>query len=395
MKRSIFRILQLCLLFACASHAAAQTEPVAPQVSILTCSPGDKVYSLYGHTAIRCRDEAHDLDVVFNYGCFSFEQPHFLWRFVLGQCDYMVLPIPWEYFVVDYEKRGSRITEQTLNLTADEALGVFAYLDRNCQPENRQYRYNYLYNNCTTKVRDVYETVIRGRVEYPEQENALSFRQYIHRYTKSHPWAQEGNDALLGADVDQPIATREAMFLPENLMQFAAEAVSVDSVGVSRPLVNTTEIILQEDPSKAATAKSVLPSPRVVGWSLFVLAVGLVVWELRRRTWLWCWDVLLLVLRGVAGLLLCFMFFFSEHPAVGSNWLILLLNPLAFVGLVLVIRARRNGQTTRWFAFDLAILTLFLAFSALGLQEFGKIIVPLTFVLMTRPIRYYLAQRKK
>lgn len=393
MKRYILSLL-LCVM-ACGVHAQGSADSL--EVSILTCSPGDKVYSLYGHTAIRCQNFTTNLDVVFNYGVFSFEQPHFLWHFVLGECDYMVMPIPWDIFIGDYELRGSSVTQQTLNLSADEARAVVIYLMNNCRPENREYRYNYLYNNCTTKVRDVIEAVLQGQVEYPAQQEALSFRQHIHRYTGQYPWAQEGNDALLGAEVDKPIGEHEAMFLPENLMHFLDGAVIREEDGHERPLLKKSEIVLQEDISKKPTPSRLLRifTPTTVGMLLLLFSIAILLYEYFGHRWLWVYDVCWLVLRGLTGMLLCFMFFFSSHPAVGSNWLVMILNPLAFVGLFLVVRAGVRDGKTHWFVFDFAILALFIVFSLLGLQHFGKLVVPLALVLITRPISYYLYRRKK
>ena len=163
------------------------------ECSLITCSPGDEVYSLYGHTAIRCRNFTRNLDLVFNYGVFSFRQPHFIWRFVKGECDYMVDAMPWEYFPQDYERRGSSITAQILNLSQEESNHLFQSLLLNCQKENREYRYNFLYNNCTTKVRDKIESSINGTVEYLQGEEKKTYRQIIHEYTEHSPWAQDGN----------------------------------------------------------------------------------------------------------------------------------------------------------------------------------------------------------
>ena len=172
------------------------------RVSLLTCSPGQEVYSLYGHTAIRCVDFARGKDIVFNYGVFSFSQPYFIWRFVLGQCDYMVDAVYFDGFIRSYTERGSRVTEQILQLSGEEARMMMAYLIWNCRPENREYRYNFLYNNCTTMVRDVIERCVRGRVIYPARLPQRTTRDILHEYTQGHPWAAEGDDFLLGSAVD-------------------------------------------------------------------------------------------------------------------------------------------------------------------------------------------------
>jgi hypothetical protein len=148
MKRFLAFTLVLWLVFA----AKSQLPMDSMQVSLLTCSPGTEVYSLYGHTALRCRNITRNQDLVYNYGVFSFQQPHFVWRFILGECDYMVQPVPWPYFIKEYGERGSTVTEQVLNFSSIEANRLAMLLYVNSLPENCQYRYNFLYNNCKIEI---------------------------------------------------------------------------------------------------------------------------------------------------------------------------------------------------------------------------------------------------
>ncbi len=370
----------------------AQEQRDSIDAALITCSPGDEIYSLYGHTALRMRNYTRHLDVAFNYGVFSFEQPHFMWRFILGQCDYMVLGVPWGIFIEEYEERGSRVTQQTLNLTPDEANRLWFLLIANCQPENRKYRYNYFYNNCTTQVRDMVERAVAGRIVYGSgSERCLStYRDLLHGYTRLHPWTAEGCDILLGADVDSLASARGSQFLPEMLMNDMDGATIHDDNGKVRPLLSSTEIVLQE---KHRSISSGLLSPSVVSWALVVLCLLIACVEWWRRCWLWGVDGCLLLLRGLAGSLLVFLAIFSEHPAVGSNWLVVLLNPLAFFGLYLVVKTALRHEKTRWFAFDLANLLLFALIFLLGVQKFGELVVPLTLAFATRPISYYICGR--
>ena len=390
MKR-VSLLLLLCLAPVLVSKAQLPCDSI--EASLITCSPGDEVYSLYGHTALRCRNFTRKADVAFNYGVFSFGQPHFLWRFILGQCDYMVLGIPWDVFIKEYEERGSRVTQQTLNLTSEEANRLWAYLVVNCLPENRKYRYNYFYNNCTTQVRDMIERAVMGSVTYAEDSSRsdATYRDLIHSYTQCYPWTGEGCDILLGADADRVASPRASQFLPEVLMQNMEHASVSDENGMVRPLLLRTEILLHERPRAEQHG---LMSPAVAGWTFVFLSLLLVGYEVWRRCWLWVWDVILLLARGLSGSLLTFMALFSEHPAVDSNWLVVLLNPLAFVGLFLVIRAAFRRSQTRWFAFDSANLLLFAVIFLLGMQKFGELIVPLTLAFAARPLSRYVRMRR-
>lgn len=363
------------------------------RISLLTCSPGPKVYSLYGHTAIRCQNLTRGEDIVFNYGVFSFDQPHFVWHFVLGQCDYMVDAMPWTVFVREYQHRGSSVTGQVLNLTSQEALALFVRLVGNLQPDQREYRYNFLYNNCTTKVRDVIEGVVEGNIEYPHLEPRNTYRQILHQYTAGHPWAQEGNDFLLGENVDTVLSARAEMFAPEYLMNYMAGAVVRVSKTEVRPLVSDTEILVNKNEHPAPSDS--YPSPLLVCGAFLLFCLFVMLMERWLHFMWWGWDALLMLAQGIAGVLITFMFFFSEHPAVNSNWLIWIFNPYPLIGLPIVIKAARKRQYTPWHVVNFVILTLFILFSPWIPQDFGDMVVPLALSLLTRPISYLLLYRAR
>ena len=408
----VFKNITILLCLLQCSMALAQDSI---RVTLLTCSPGQEVYELYGHTAIRIQkalsnspskvesneqevtplreDTERTFDAVFNYGVFDMSKPHFAWHFVLGQTDYMVQPIPWKYFVKEYEERGSSITEQELNLTPEEAQCLTSRLIENSLPENSQYRYSFLYKNCTTMVRDMVENAINGRIQYPDTLPHQTAREILHLYTADHPWAQEGNDLLLGAEVDTIMSAHAAMFIPDNLMRAFDGAFICTAKGDMRPLVKQRTVILEAKPQIVEPEFPLLP------WQAMLAFAGLCLFIMLIETWwgriFWLWDVLLLLSQGTAGTLLTFMFFFSKHPAVDSNWQIWILNPIAFVGVILVIKSAIRHKPTLWYAFQFALLALFLLFSPWIPQVFAKIAVPLALCLLTRPISYYLVKVKR
>ena len=379
----------LCIMLPLWAYGSAPSDSV--RVSLLTCSPGPEVYSLYGHTAIRVQQQGSD--IVFNYGVFDFSKPHFTWRFVLGQCDYMVQPLPWNIFVRDYIRRGSSITEQDLNLTPQEARRLASELHVNCLPENREYRYNFLYNNCTTRVRDMVEQAIVGRIQYPDTLPHHTYREILHQYTAGHPWAQEGNDLLLGAEVDTLLSERAAMFAPEYLMDAFGGAFICTPKGDQRPLVTRTEVLLEPRPQAVQSEFPLLPWQAAAVFAAVCLLVMLL--ELWTKRLLWMWDVLLLFLQGAAGTLLTFMLLFSEHPAVGSNWQVWVLNPIALIGIPYVIRAGVRHEKTLCYAFQFIVLASFLLFSPWIPQVFAWLTIPVALCLLTRPVSYHLLQRTK
>ena len=212
------------------------------EVSLLTCSPHEEIYSLYGHSALRWHDMRQSgldagSDIVFNWGIFNFNKPYFVLRFVFGLTDYELGPIPFQPFCSYYQQWGSSVTEQVLNLTNEEKMRLKAALAENLKPENRIYRYNYFYDNCSTRPRDIVEKCLNGKLEYAQREDYTpSYREMVSQCTRNHRWATFGNDMLLGIKSDFKTNMREQEFLPENLM-YDFDHAQIYAAGAYRPLV--------------------------------------------------------------------------------------------------------------------------------------------------------------
>ena len=151
------------------------------QISLLTVTPSDEeVYTLFGHTAIRVKDESLSLDLVFNYGLFNYNSPNFIYRFIKGETDYQVGASPYDYFIIEYRLRGVGVYEQLLDLTTSDKQQIWNALIENIKPENKEYRYNFLYDNCATRVRDIIANNINETIEYDKSEKQQSYRDLIH-----------------------------------------------------------------------------------------------------------------------------------------------------------------------------------------------------------------------
>ena len=213
-------ILSFFLLLLPAGQASANNND-SIRLSLLTCAPGEEIYSLFGHTAIRYENPSQGIDVVFNYGLFSFNTPNFIFRFSLGETDYQLGATDYERFAAEYAFFGRSVWQQTLNLTDEEKTELIRLLQENYRPENRVYRYNFFYDNCATRPRDKIEESIAGKVIYPAepQDGSHTFRDIVHQYCKGHPWARFGIDLCIGSEADQPITQRQMMFAPFYLME--------------------------------------------------------------------------------------------------------------------------------------------------------------------------------
>ncbi len=387
------RVALYLLLILSSFSVYAEGEGAPVEVSVLTCSPGREVYSLYGHTAIRvqCRDKG--VDDVFNYGIFDFNTEHFVWKFVLGETDYRCEAIPWEYFLMEYRRRGSSVTEQVLNLEPEEARAVCAYLYDNIREGNSVYRYNYLTNNCTTRVMDCVEACVDGEISYSWDAEAHTYRQMMHEYTKESPWAQEGNDVLLGADVDTVLSHRATCFLPEYYSRALAGAVIRDDVKDTRRLVKNTITVLEADAAVSEASVSGKPfplTPLMFGGIAFAIGLVIMFLEFWSRRMFWLLDVFLMLGHGLAGCLILFVFLFSAHPSLDSNWLVAVINPLPLVALPYVVKAAWRGYVSYWHHFMAIWMALFLLFMAWMPQRVGVLVIAIIATLLCRQISYLL-----
>ncbi len=394
--RSTHPILKPLLLLAFCLWGGvlrAQGEGDSLEVSLLTCSPGEEVYSLYGHTALRVRSLGGGEDVVFNYGVFDFRSPHFVWRFILGECDYMVTCVPFGYFLSGYLERGSYVLEQTLSLSPQEAQRLLSALLDNLRPENRTYRYNYLTENCTTKVRDMIAASLEGSLVLAPEQERKTYRGLMHEWTVGHPWAQLGDDMLLGSECDTLLTQWASLFLPFQLARGFDEAQVCDADGSLRPLVLDTKTLSNPLVHRPIEKKHITPLTASLLFLLICLIVGIVE-ALTRRQW-WWFDILVMTGIGLSGCLLCFMFFFSEHPTVDSNWQIWLFNPLPLLSMpwVVVQAIRRRFCLYHWL--NIAILASFLLFFPWIPQHFSEITLPLALGSLLRSLSYALSYIRK
>lgn len=349
------------------------------KISLLTCEPGTEIYALFGHTALRYENPAQGQDLVFNYGMFSFNTPNFIYRFVKGETDYELGVTPYAYFEGQYAMRGSSVYQQTLNLTMPEKMKLLRLLEENYLPENRTYRYNYFYDNCTTRARDRFEECIDGEVVYPAGKEGISFRDIVHQYTKGHEWDELGIDLCLGSEADLPIDARKQMFAPFYLLEAArgASIVKGDSV---RPLV-LEEIKVVEVESEVAEPGFPL-SPLTCVFILIALTCLLGWWQLKRGKVIWAWDLILFGAQGLAGCVIAFLVLFSVHPTVGSNWLIILFNPIPLVYLPIMIYKAIKGKKDLYHTINVVYLTLFIMIMPLIHQKFNVTVLPLALCLL-------------
>ena len=397
--RRILRIISLVFFVLLTTNAKGQTPDSIisnmddVEVSLLTCGPGNEVYSLFGHTAIRVCLPSRGMDIVVNYGMFSFKQKYFIPRFVLGLTDYQMGITTFDDFKAEYEYEQRWVFEQTLNLTSKEKSALLQAIDRNYKPENVTYRYNFFYNNCTTKARDLIAANIDGKIKYNSATSEYpSFRELCHSKTFNNRWSQFGNDLLLGIQADLPTNISEQQFLPENLEHdFSLATIETNTdeannatIGANnaspRKLVSHEEYIIPKYVAASAAPDS-LPSPRALAIVIAIIIIGVSLIEYFWSKNLWLTDAILMPAIGLAGMIL-FVMIFSKHPTVNINFQILIFNPIALFMAIPMLMKQRKGMLTWWH--KTYVLCLFLGILCGLFQDYAEGIRILALSLLVR-----------
>ena len=313
--------------------AQSMTNPDRIQISLLTCSPGKEVWAQYGHTAIRYYDKESGEDLAINYGIFSLDQTYFIPRFVLGMTDYRMGVQPMDIFLAQYSYEGRGVVEQVLNLSAEDKEVIYKALQENMKPENVVYRYNYFFDNCTTRARDMLVNHLHGKVVYPPAEEDATFRSMIHKWNNKYEWSQFGEDLLLGVNADRKTTKSEQQFLPENLRSDFDKATYK-----GKPLVKETNVLLD---AETEVAKPAFPlSPLSIALIFAVISLVMMLFSYRRQQVYWAWDLALMLISGLMGIIF-FVMIFSQHPCVSLNFILLFFNPLPLFFLYSTIKKKK------------------------------------------------------
>ena len=335
MKKGLLYIVLTFILSVVNATVGAQsmTNPDRIQISLLTCSPGKEVWAQYGHTAIRYYDKESGEDLAINYGIFSLDQTYFIPRFVLGMTDYRMGVQPMDMFLAQYSYEGRGVIEQVLNLSAEDKEVIYKALQENMKPENVVYRYNYFFDNCTTRARDMLVNHLHGKVVYPPAEEDATFRSMIHKWNNKYEWTQFGEDLLLGVNADRKTTKSEQQFLPENLRS------DFDKARYNgKPLVKETNVLLD---AETEVVEPVFPlSPLSIALIFAVISLVMMLFSYRRQQVYWAWDLALMLTSGLMGIIF-FIMIFSQHPCVSLNFILLFFNPLPLFFLYSTIKKKK------------------------------------------------------
>ena len=312
----IFFLLCFLSFFYTASFAAPKLSEKA-KFSLITCSPGTEVYSLFGHSALHLSDPDQGIELVYNYGTFDFNTPNFTAKFIRGKLEYALSRAHFGPFMQTYiyEKRGAY--EQEILLSAEKKQALFDALEARFNSPDRYYMYDFFYDNCATQIRDLGQLLYAEEFRLPKADSSRSFRSYLAEYTAPSPWLDLGIKVILGRGADKCPSVSEQMFLPDYLAQHLT-----NSQTPAGPFLGKKKALLPWPPVHEPSLKDHYPLLLFTLLAAFCFALAII-----RPQYAYVVDCLLLAVAGLAGAFLCFMWWGTDHAATQWNLNILWLSP--------------------------------------------------------------------
>ncbi len=374
-------ILTFALLFSFYGKVFAQQDSCNLQVSLLTVTPGEELYSTFGHSAIRIHDTVTNQDIVYNYGTFNFEDPDFYTKFVRGKLLYYLSTDEYDSFVAEtrQEKRG--ITEQFLNLTCGQKRNIIMLLEANMMAHNRFYKYDFLFDNCTTRLRDLVEKASDSTVRFGKVlQTKTTFRNLIHEYLNNgdKQWSKLGIDILLGSKTDAVATPYQVMFLPDYLMKtFDSSTIN------SKPLVSEKHSFLK--PAYGVISKNNLTHPFFLFICLFVIIAFLSFSKNKSvQKILSSFDGFLFFITGLLGILVLFMWFGTDHIMCRDNYNILWAWPTNVIAAFYI--HSKKGWAKKYFLLYSVFNILLIIFWKVVPQDLNIAIIPVLAILIFRSL---------
>ncbi len=370
------------LLFSCFQLNAQQQLTQKASISVVTCGPGAELYTAFGHSAFRVFDPILGIDKIYNYGTFDFNAPNFYGNFAKGNLTYFLSTSDFVRFLRVYQYENRWVKLQVLNLSSEEVQALYVFLEENAKIEHRNYQYDFFYDNCSTKIEAVIQTVLKEKVQFPNDHITThkSHRDLINDYTKQFKWGKFGIDLALGAVIDDEASKNDYKFLPDYIFE-AFEEATIQKGTTSEPLVAKEISILEEKPV-AKKIEILTPFNLILLISLGIIFITYKNHQQQKRSkWL---DVGLFLLTGIVGVIVLLLWFATTHTATYQN-----LNFLwAFAPNILVTFYLLKAKPPTWICYYFILLLLLLLIMVvcwmLKIQVFNYALSPLIVALAIR-----------
>lgn len=379
----IFRIFFIGIVLLSGQYSNAKVPQLtdASQISLLTCAAGEELYYAFGHSAFRVQDSVLGLDVVYNYGTFDFNRPNFYLNFAQGKLIYSLSRRSFEAFLQTYNREKRWVREQVFDLTLAEKNQLFRFFETNYLPQNRDYRYDPLWNNCSSITADILKTQFGDAIVFhgSHLECSSTFRQLVRQYINPNSWGSFGIEVGFGAVVDRKATVQEHLFLPYYAMRQMRNTTKA-----GKPLLREERMVLEYEEHQSQTP--FLHSPLFVFSLLLFVTVWITYRNLKRGTrsrWL---DVGLFLITGVMGIVLLWLEWATDHTVTTANFNVLWAFPLnAFVAFILMFQPELPRWLPYYLRLLLSLLVLLLALWVAGVQLFSPLLLLL---LATLALRY-------
>ncbi len=375
MKKKILALVILLLSLGSMQTTNAQDSSHL-RISLLTCTPGEELYSIFGHSAIRIVDSSSVTDYVFNYGTFNFDDEGFYIKFMRGKLLYYVNAERFDNFVYNYQMEGRGIREQELDFTPAEKITIQRSLLENLKEENKYYQYDFFLDNCTTRLRDILLSYKQPRPQLPAAMPAnTTFRQAIYTYLNKggKNWSKLGIDLLLGAKTDKVMSVSEQAFLPDNLMQ------SIDSCRNLKLVAGSKQLYWIEN--KKEPAHWFTPLVFFTLLLLIIFITGLSSNE-KAVSVLFNFDRMLFFTTGLLGILLLLMWFGTDHSMTKNNYNLIWALPTHTIAAFLL--NKKNKFVTLYFTGTSIAMGLLLISWFLIPQTLNIALIPFVILLLYR-----------
>jgi hypothetical protein len=384
-KRIVFMLI-VAVSFCSLTIVSAQTPQInlsrETSITLLTCSPGDELYSVFGHSAIRVRDPRQDLDWVFNYGTFNFSDPDFYTNFVRGRLNYILSVSEYHHFEYEYRRENRWIWEQELNISHGERQYLFDSLLINYLPENRYYLYDFFFDNCATRIRDIFVEAIEREIyfDYRPLDQGRTFRELLMPYLTEKPWARLGINLALGLPSDKIATPWDYMFLPDHMMTVFGNA-GFSPENEESGFISRSEVLLEGEE---------LPGARFRYAPLFVFLLVLLVSiimshiNLQSKRIYWWYDRVLFGATGLLGMLITFLWFMSDHQVTAWNLNILWAHPFHLAIVFFFAENKYPKLLKYYFMVNLTLLIILIFTWPLLPQTLPWMIMPFIMALIVR-----------
>lgn len=368
MKKLLFLLLFLPSFALLAQNPLTLSEDA--EISLITVAPGNELYSNFGHSALWVQDRANGLSIVFNYGTFDFDTPGFYMKFVRGKLNYMLSAGRISYLVNSAKAENRSVYQQTLNLSLAEKNAVYGFLMENIQPENRFYKYDFFYDNCTTRIRDLLELVLEDELIWNRKAEGYTFRHFLDIYLAEKPWQDFGIDLVLGQPTDKIASKREEMFLPDMLMYHVAAATKN-----GKSLVEEERMLFEAEEEEQEAGFMILPVH--ITWLICILGVFFSIRYYKAGFNDRTFNRILFFITGLVGCLIFFLWFLSDHLATVNNWNILWAFPLNVAFAFLLFKKPAKKWHTFYYALFGIICFMLLGFFYTLPQQLHVAVLPL------------------